>query len=231
MAFQEKRWRPTKFEWLWAAVFLGVFCPYFAWRWNYYGWPFPNTYYVKSGAPNFWTPGFAYFRNWVTDNRIWMVPVLATLGTKRIQQGGLRLLTLGGLICIVISFHVIKVGGDYGAPSILCAHHAHPGGHGCPWTKSTDMLRRISHPIWGCGHSHSLVLVQGHIKLIQDHALSVGSDNGVDRIGWLKQFHEQCTRDRTAPSRYGSECVHRHHRGRYYSVLFPTLHRRHLGAE
>ncbi|MFP6588068.1 MAG: hypothetical protein VB814_10500 [Pirellulaceae bacterium] len=27
--------------------FLVVWLPYFLWRWNYYGYPFPNTYYVK----------------------------------------------------------------------------------------------------------------------------------------------------------------------------------------
>ena len=195
MAFQEKRWRPTKHEWIWAAVFLGVFCPYFAWRWNYYGWPFPNTYYVKSGAPNFWTPGFAYFRNWVTDNGIWIVPVLATLGTKRIPQGGLRLLTLGGLICIVISFHVIKVGGDFMAlhrffvpiMPILAVMAALGLAEIHRYASQEYRIR------YGVAVILTLVLVQGHIKLIQDHALSVGSDNGVDRIGWLKQFHEQCT--------------------------------------
>ena len=34
-----------------AAWFLGLWGPWFAWRWWYYGWPFPNTYYVKASGP------------------------------------------------------------------------------------------------------------------------------------------------------------------------------------
>src|SRR5438034_301247 len=30
------------------AIYLGVYGPYFAWRWHYYGWPLPNTFYIKS---------------------------------------------------------------------------------------------------------------------------------------------------------------------------------------
>ena len=44
--------RDTRAAWL--AAFAALFVPYFLWRWHYYGWLFPNTYYVKSsgaGAP------------------------------------------------------------------------------------------------------------------------------------------------------------------------------------
>jgi hypothetical protein len=34
------------------APILFVFLPYFAWRWSYYGYPFPNTYYAKVGVPS-----------------------------------------------------------------------------------------------------------------------------------------------------------------------------------
>ena len=34
-----------------AAWFLGLWAPWFGWRWWYYGWPFPNTYYVKAAGP------------------------------------------------------------------------------------------------------------------------------------------------------------------------------------
>src|SRR5262245_45740326 len=34
-----------------AAWFLGLWAPWFAWRWWYYGWLFPNTYYVKATGP------------------------------------------------------------------------------------------------------------------------------------------------------------------------------------
>jgi len=195
MCILEKRIRPTSSEWIWAAVFLGIFCPYFAWRWSYYGWPFPNTYYVKSGAPNFWTPGFAYFRNWVTDNGIWMVPILAVLGTRRLGTSGRRLLTLGTLLSVVLSLHVMKVGGDFMAlhrflvpiMPILAVMAA---------LGLAEIHRLVSpdYPMrYWAAVGVTCLLAFGHIKAIQDHALSVGSDDGVDRIGWLKQFHEQCT--------------------------------------
>jgi len=34
-------------------VFLLVFGVYYAWRYHYYGWPFPNTYYLKVGSSKF----------------------------------------------------------------------------------------------------------------------------------------------------------------------------------
>lgn len=35
---------------VWAAVFAVVFLPYYLWRFNYYGFPFPNTFYAKVGG-------------------------------------------------------------------------------------------------------------------------------------------------------------------------------------
>src|SRR5205807_10478401 len=32
------------------ALFAGLYVPYFAWRYHYYGWLFPNTYYIKSSG-------------------------------------------------------------------------------------------------------------------------------------------------------------------------------------
>ena len=34
-----------------AAIFLAVWAPWFAWRWHYYGYKFPTTYYVKADGP------------------------------------------------------------------------------------------------------------------------------------------------------------------------------------
>ena len=33
----------------WVLMFLAIAAPYMAWRWSYYGYLFPNTFYVKSG--------------------------------------------------------------------------------------------------------------------------------------------------------------------------------------
>lgn len=34
---------------LWVALFAALYAPYFVWRYNYYDWFFPNTYYAKVG--------------------------------------------------------------------------------------------------------------------------------------------------------------------------------------
>jgi arabinofuranosyltransferase len=34
----------------WALVFLAIFLPYYLWRYSYYGYPLPNTFYVKLGG-------------------------------------------------------------------------------------------------------------------------------------------------------------------------------------
>ena len=39
---------------------LLFFAPYFAWRWSYYGWPFPNTFYAKSAASPYPQQGLYY---------------------------------------------------------------------------------------------------------------------------------------------------------------------------
>src|SRR5262249_5502478 len=46
----ERRLLPRRGELFWGAAFLALYLPYFAWRWRYYGWPFPNTFYVKAGG-------------------------------------------------------------------------------------------------------------------------------------------------------------------------------------
>ncbi|MBT4012936.1 MAG: hypothetical protein HN617_14635 [Planctomycetaceae bacterium] len=42
--FKSPRWKSLSILTL---SFLAIWLPYFLWRWNYYGDPFPNTYYVK----------------------------------------------------------------------------------------------------------------------------------------------------------------------------------------
>lgn len=70
--------RPT-FAWL--AVFFVPFVAYHAWRYNYFAWAFPNTYYAKQGdeawRPYVWTnSGYRYIRNYFYDTRTgWFVPL------------------------------------------------------------------------------------------------------------------------------------------------------------
>lgn len=106
-----------------AACFLGIWAPWFAWRWWYYGWPFPNTYYVKAHGP--WASpalakqmhdaGMYYIWAWLNQTKlIWVLPiVLVGLTTARTKTPRFTL----GLVCTLIAAvyipYTISVGGDF----------------------------------------------------------------------------------------------------------------------
>jgi len=46
---RDRRVLPSRDELGCLAWFAALWVPYFAWRWSYYGYPFPNTAYVKAG--------------------------------------------------------------------------------------------------------------------------------------------------------------------------------------
>lgn len=117
-----RRWI-TRRDLLAAAMFLGVWAPWFAWRWHYYGWPFPNTYYVKASGP--WAAptmpaqmaagGRYYIWAWLTQARVlWALPLVAIgiLGAKRRTQRGV-LVAVCTLLAVVYLAYAASVGGDF----------------------------------------------------------------------------------------------------------------------
>ena len=109
-----------------AAVFAAIFLPYFLWRWNYYGFLLPNTFYAKVGSTSDQVfRGFRYLLRFATA----ALPILALLAFRsRVNQNhALRssLLVLTGFTC-----YVVFVGGDimpafrFLAPLVplLCLH-------------------------------------------------------------------------------------------------------------
>jgi arabinofuranosyltransferase len=72
---------PRRHELMWLGAFLALFVPYFGWRWSYYGWPFPNTFYVKaSGGPETWKLGLYYLRRFAEDYGAFFFIPLTLLG-------------------------------------------------------------------------------------------------------------------------------------------------------
>jgi hypothetical protein len=62
---------------LWAALFAAFFLPYFIWRYNYYGWFFPNTYYAKVGGG--WDQadrGVKYILDFLQESGGWLLLLL-----------------------------------------------------------------------------------------------------------------------------------------------------------
>src|SRR4051812_30929152 len=75
-------------EWMAIAWFLALWLLWFAWRWWYYGWPFPNTYYVKAtgrwAAPDLprqmLENGLYYVRVWLQQTGLLYALPLAVVG-------------------------------------------------------------------------------------------------------------------------------------------------------
>ena len=187
---------PERQDWVWGFGFALVFVPFFAWRWVYYGWPFPNTYYVKTGAKSFWKPGMRYWWSWVADHHLWAVPALAV--ARPLMSGGRerRMFTLLGLYVVAMSLHVIRVGGDFMAlhrflvPLMpMLAVLAALGLRGV-----VQALRAQGHGGASLGGAGVVVAVLLAVSAanVDRKAMEVGSEGGVDTIGWLAMFADQC---------------------------------------
>jgi hypothetical protein len=105
------------------AWFLALWAPWFAWRWWYYGWPFPNTYYVKAtGAwaaadlPHQMTRnGFYYVWVWLEQTHLLYALPLAVLGlvAARPRTPRFVLTVTGAVFAAVYLAYAISVGGDF----------------------------------------------------------------------------------------------------------------------
>jgi len=112
-----------------AALFLALWLPWFLWRWWYYGWPFPNTYYVKAAGEwadaRFPAPRLAaqmldngryYLWVWLRETRLLHALPLALVGLAaalrpRSPRGLLALAC--GLLALAYVPYTIGVGGDF----------------------------------------------------------------------------------------------------------------------
>ena len=106
-----------------AAWFVGLWAPWFLWRWWYYGYPFPNTYYVKAAGP--WTNpefgsqmlghGFHYVWVWLVQTKLLYAAPVALLGLAAIRPRSPRfvLAASSALLLAVYLAYTISVGGDF----------------------------------------------------------------------------------------------------------------------
>ncbi len=111
-----------------AAWFLALWAPWFAWRWWYYGWPFPNTYYVKAAGP--WADaasskpqlasqmidgGLHYIWVWMKQTRLlYALPLVGVaLAAARPRTPRFVLTTACALLAAVYVPYAISVGGDF----------------------------------------------------------------------------------------------------------------------
>ncbi|MEM7199849.1 MAG: hypothetical protein AAF628_06260 [Planctomycetota bacterium] len=98
-----------------------LYAPFFVWKWTYYGYPFPNTFYAKSAHDPYFSSGLRYVGFYLSYCFV-LVPALATplllfgTGTRRaVTEAGWATrgpLVVGGLV-VVWLLYVAWVGGDF----------------------------------------------------------------------------------------------------------------------
>ncbi|MBK6849660.1 MAG: hypothetical protein IPG96_19710 [Proteobacteria bacterium] len=88
-----RRLRPSAAEWVGALAFLLPCGAFFVWRWRYYGYPLPNTFYVKAQGQALvmlrqW--GWPYLRDFLVETKLWsLAPLgLVALVLARVRSAG-----------------------------------------------------------------------------------------------------------------------------------------------
>lgn len=94
---------------LWLIPIALIYAPYFAWRYTYYGWLFPNTFYAKTGGG--WSQflrGLAYIRDFL----VWPGGIITLLSIVPAALRRSRKTLLPFLTCLVWTCYVMAIGGD-----------------------------------------------------------------------------------------------------------------------
>lgn len=91
----ERRLRPSAAELVGLLTFLVPCAIFFGWRWHYYGYPLPNTFYVKAQGQALvmlrqW--GWPYLRDFLVETKLWgLAPLgLLALGLARLRARASR---------------------------------------------------------------------------------------------------------------------------------------------
>lgn len=116
-----RRLRPNRDELAACAWFLGLWAPWFAWRWWYYRWPFPNTYYVKAAGAavegyerKMHGHGWHYVGRWAEQSSlVWASPLLALGVVARPRTPRFAFVTLAVVVTAVYLLYAVSVGGDF----------------------------------------------------------------------------------------------------------------------
>jgi hypothetical protein len=206
------RWRD---EALAVAWFLGLWAPWFAWRWWYYGWPFPNTYYVKATGP--WVSpgmphqmienGLYYVWIWLRQTRLLYALPIALVGLAAVRPRTPRALL--AITCAVFAAvylaYTVSVGGDFMGlhrfimPMFVVAALA--VALGAEW-----IATRLRHPAVAPALAIALVggfaVTQLELTRASLRWGNFASDHGIDTPAYLQVY----TADRAAIGRAMASC-------------------------
>lgn len=94
----------------WSLPFAAVCVPYFAWRWAYYEWPLPNTFYAKvGGGSEAWIRGAKYLAGFLRTHG-WFLALAAALPVFR-RRAEPWVVHLAALLA-AYALYLVAVGGD-----------------------------------------------------------------------------------------------------------------------
>ena len=122
VAVRDRRLARGRDELLAVAWFLALWAPWFAWRWWYYGYPFPNTYYVKAAGPavagydvRLHAAGLHYVGQFLRQSGLLYAAPLALVGLLVARPRGRRFAfgSAAALLAAVYLVYTARVGGDF----------------------------------------------------------------------------------------------------------------------
>jgi hypothetical protein len=190
----ERRFRPRQAEAAWIGVVVLIVAAHFLWRWRYYGWPFPNTYYIKSASgPATIDRGLYYLWSFARDYGVYLLPAICLLGWPgRAARGARVLFGYAALVLVPFCVYVVRVGGDFmGLYRFLV-----PLLPLCALLVQEALRQAAGRVVPAVGR---LVPAAAVTALVLAHAGSsldvsirqvraTGADRGIDSIGYLKKF-------------------------------------------
>lgn len=214
---RDRRLRPHTYELLCMAGFLALWLPWFLWRWKYYGYPFPNTYYVKAAgdAPagyheTLFENGLYYVGQWLAQTKLLYGGIIAVLGLAISRPRTPRFVfgTAALLLALLYLAYTVKVGGDFmglhrfvmplffiAAMGMVLGFHL--------------IIGKISSPRWQPFAATLVVLVMGgfvwsQLNLTQRSTAygNWAADHGIDTPAFLDVY----AHDRAAIGRHMKSC-------------------------
>jgi arabinofuranosyltransferase len=96
---------------LWASIFAAVYVPYYIWRFIYYGYPLPNTFYAKVGSgPHQYIRGARYLLDYLSEYGAFLfIPALLVLIRRDVRK---EWRDYFALIAAGYIAYLVYVGGD-----------------------------------------------------------------------------------------------------------------------
>lgn len=202
-----------------ATVLVGLCVPWFFWRWSYYGWPMPNTAYVKAAgaaAPGYelamWRHGVAYVDLWLRESGVVFAAPLIAVGllTGPRRSARRRFATLVAAFSALYLLYTIKIGGDFLGLHRFLMPLMPIAAVGCGFgveRLTVWLCRRRKHPtaLTAVVVAAALIAVFQYQRAITRRATGPGNQGGlqgVDSPGFLAKY----AHDRTVIGRALAPC-------------------------